>query len=104
MATKIHDADSLVLAITVTDESTSLPKDISSATITANAARWNGDASINTVAATIAVTDGPNGEFTASFDAGDLAAGEWVFQSKCVIGSETQIVYEGKILVEPAFV
>ena len=98
MTITIHSGDSLAILVTVTDEDTSLAKDITGATITAQATRRDGKASATTATGTTAITNAAAGKFTATFSAGDITAGAWTFQARVEVGGESEVVADEVIL------
>lgn len=100
MAVTIHEGDTLVILVTVTDKATGTAKDITGATLAAEAREDKPRAT--DVAGVTAITDAAAGEFTITFSAGSLARGHHTLQSRATIGTETQVVADAKIIVEPA--
>jgi len=77
-------------------------------TVTANATMQDGKAVLTQVDATVAITGATT--FTATFPEGvgspnvnTLSFGKWQFQARAVIGSESEIVVEKIIQVDPAY-
>lgn len=99
MTIPIHEGDTLVILVAVTEQTSGNPKNITGATIDAVAADIHG----TTVAATDAITDAADGKFTATFSAGQLVTGKWTFQARVELGSETQVVAEEIIQVSPGY-
>lgn len=96
----VHSGDTVVIAVSVADQSLSPPvKDITGATITA----WAADLHGNTVDGDVLITDAPNGEFTVAFDADEIVTGQWTFQARVILGLESQIVTECKIIAAPSW-
>lgn len=93
------EGDAVELEVLVTDPDDDTPVDITGATITAAAKKG-----ASTVSAGTAISDAPAGLFDATFTAGALAAGRWLFQARVVVGSGNQIVIEDEITVRVSHV
>lgn len=104
MSVTIHAGDSFICQVTVTDNDTGAATDITGATIVAEAVKSNGEATQTEVSGTVAITNATGGVFTATFDAADFSVGKWILQSRVTLDSETQVVAEDHIQVEPSHV
>lgn len=100
----IKEDSTLECEVTVADGDTGSAKDISGATVTANATKQDAAATKVTKSATVALTNPTDGIFTATFGTADFAAGlgKWIFQARVVLGSESEVVAEGHIQVDAA--
>jgi len=89
----IYAGDSLTFTVPVTEGGN--VKDISGGTVTASAKRVGKAA----VTPTATISDGPAGEVTIEFDAGDLASGFHTFHLRVSLSDGSQLVLESYILV-----
>lgn len=103
MSIPIFAGKTLAILVQVKDD-TGAVKVITGATITAKALLSDAKGIQTTISATVVITDGSAGEFTATFAANVFTFGKWIFQADVVIGSEEQVVVEKHIDVALAHV
>lgn len=104
MSVTIKEDSTLECLVTVEDGDTGSAKDITGATITANATKANAAATKTSKSATTAITDATAGQFTATFPIASFASGlgKWTFQARVVLGTESEVVAEDHIQVDAA--
>ena len=102
----IKEDSTLQCLVTVNDGDTSSAKDITGATVTANATRSDGKASKTSKTASTVITDATAGQFTATFAIAAFASGlgKWILQARVVLGAESEVVAEGHIQVDAAHI
>lgn len=106
MSVTIKEDSTLECLVTVEDGDTGSAKDITGATVTANATKSEGKETKTSVTATTAITDAAAGQFTATFGIAAFAAGlgKWIFQARVVLGTESEVVVENHIQVDAAHI
>ena len=106
MSVTIKEDSTLECQVTVADGDTGSAKDISGATVTANATKQDAAATKTSKSAVVALTNPSAGIFTATFGDTTFAAGlgKWIFQARVVLGTESEVVAEGHIQVDAAHV
>lgn len=90
----IFQGDSLAVEVTVTDQVTGIPFDLTGATVLAGAV--NGATKI---AGTADITNATGGVVVLSWAAGVLPAGEWLIQARVEVGASSQTVYVDSLRV-----
>ncbi|RMD51666.1 hypothetical protein D6827_01765 [Candidatus Parcubacteria bacterium] len=83
----IAQGDSLFVEITVIDEATNAPLDLTGATVECRA-----ESAGQTVTANCTITNAANGIFTASVPVDTLTIGRYRFQARVTLGGERQTV------------
>lgn len=95
MPIEIHENDSLIVAVVVTNDDGS-PRDLTGATLDATARPIGPGAAVDPA---VSIVDAPEGRFGISFTAGTLGRGRYKLQARVTISLESQIVVSEDLTV-----